>query len=186
MTTSSERYDPLRLRVIWNNQPPVTPFMGFRDLFINPEPEYPFGRKGLAFMRAWEEIGIPNECVGILLLDGDVAVDPYDVEQMHVHLYSDVNSVWVAPIRIWPVSHLGANWVWGHGEDEFSQENVTNPNCFSFSFTYLPADLVNAMIVNRLEDWCYPMVDYQTHQLACELDCKVQVAHNCSPKHLHF
>ena len=181
-------FDPLRLRIIWNNETPVTPYMGFRDLHVMPEPEYPFGRKGLGIARAWEEIGIPNEAVGLLILDGDVAIDPNDIREMHEHIWSEPGSVWVAPVRIWPISHLGSSWTWGHGKDgEFSQTDHENPNMFAFCFTYLPARLVDlANQQHGLREWCYPNVDMFMWELAQQHNIKVDVARNCQPKHMHW
>jgi hypothetical protein len=180
-------YDPLRLRIIWNNTPPVTPFMGYRDLHVAPEPEYPFGRKGLALQTAWDELGPSNNAIGMLLLDGDVAIDPHDNRMMHEAIYSDVESIWIAPIRLWPVSHLAPTWLWGHGKDGlFSQEDVPEPNMFSFCFTYLPEALIYKMIGNGLSQWRYPQVDMFTWETAQEFQIPVRKVTDSHPKHMHW
>lgn len=179
-------YEPLAIRVIWNNETPATPGLGFRNLHVNPEPSFPFGRKGLAFQRAWEDIGISNDCVGMLILDGDVAIDPIDNRGMHDHIWQDPKAVWVAPARIWPVSHLGKGWTWGHGKGLFTQEDVSEPDMFSFCYTYLPADLMFAGISAGLAEWVYPEVDLNMWTVARKEGIDVKVARNCSPKHMHY
>ena len=179
--------DPLRLRVIWNNQIPVTPFMGFRDLHVNPEPSFPFGRKGLCLIRAWEELGPPNGAPGMLILDGDVAIDPHDSKVMHECIYTNTECIWVAPVRLWPVSHLGQEWTWGHGKNgQFTQDDIDDPEMFSFSFTYLPDILCDALGPAGACDWAYPQVDLFTWELAANMGIKAQVVRNCYPKHMHW
>jgi hypothetical protein len=178
--------DILRVQVIWNNRTPATPFLGFRDLHVNPEPDFPFGRKGLVFASAWDQLGLPGEAIGMLILDGDVAIDPHDNRMMHECIYLEPECVWVAPCKLWPVSHLGPNWVWGHGKERFTQEDVDDPDMFSFSFTYLPAALMNGMMENDLVDLCYPVVDMSTWELARKMGLTVKVARECAPKHLHW
>lgn len=179
--------DPLRLRVIWNNAVPATPFMGFRDLHVMPEPEFPFGRKGLMFCRAWEELGPSNGANGMLILDGDVAIDPHDSRAMHQALYAYPECVWVAPVRLWPISHLGREWTWGHGKHgQFTQEDIDDPDMFSFSFTFLPAALCEALDESGAKHWTYPQVDLQTWELATSLGIKVRVVRDCQPKHMHW
>lgn len=179
-------YDPVALRVVWNNESPATRGLGYRDLHVNPEPSFPFGRKGLAFQRAWEDIGLSNESVGMLILDGDVAIDPMDNRGMHDHIWNDPNSVWVAPARIWPVSHLGNAWTWGHGKGVFTQEDVIDPDMFSFCFTFLPAALMNYAIQEELAEWVYPEVDKQMWETARKYNFQVRVARDCAPKHMHY
>lgn len=180
-------FDPLALRIIWNHQIPVTSGLGYRNLHVDPEPGYPFGRKGLQLMTAWETIGVPGKHLGMLILDGDVAIDPHDNRSMHAHIWDDPYSIWVAPARIWPVSHLRDGWLWGHGKDgRFTQEDVDEPDMFSFCFTYLPSELLAAMQETDAHEWCYPEVDHMTWLLAQRKGIRVRVARNCSPKHMHY
>jgi hypothetical protein len=89
-------------------------------------------------------------------------------------------------VKVWPVSHLGQNWVYGHGRGLFTQEDIDDPNMFSFSFTYLPRTLIQGMIDAGAEDWYYPVVDLSTWELAKRLGVKVRVARDCQPKHMHW
>lgn len=180
-------YDILALRIVWNNEKPATPFMGYRDLHVNPSDHAPFGQKGLMLANAWEQIGTPNESVGILILDGDVAIDPHDNRQMHDAIWNDPTSVHVAKVRIWPVSHLGNTWLWGHGRNgKFTQEDVPEPDMFSFCFTFLPAELIEQAIRSGLENWVYPRVDQNMWITTQELGLKVRLVPDCWPKHMHF
>jgi hypothetical protein len=177
----------MAVNIIWNNRPPVTPFLGFRELHVNPEPEFPFGRKGLVFVSAWAELGPPNDAVGMLILDGDVAIDPHDNRSMHKAIWHNPNAVHVSAVKLWPVSTLDKQWVWGHGRrGEFTQENVSNPDMFSFSFTFLPAILMEALEPAGAADWTYPQVDLFTWELAQKLEIEVEVVKDCTPKHMHW
>lgn len=187
VASSRMSFDYMSIRFIWNNQEPVTKGLGFRDIYINPSADYPFGRKGLALMTAWECMGEPNNEMGMLILDGDVAIDPLDNHGMLQHIWSDPFSVWVAPARIWPISHLGDSWTWGHGRDKkFTQEDIDDPDMFSFCFTYLPRELIELMKQAGADDWEYPNVDHSTWLLASANGIRVKVARECSPKHMHY
>lgn len=85
-------------RLIWDHKP-VTPIDGgFRDIHVDPEPEWPVGRKGLALTRAWDQLG--EGCTGALLCDGDVVADPADVWAMGEAINEHPQDVLVAPIKL--------------------------------------------------------------------------------------
>lgn len=177
----------MAVHVIWNNRPTVTPFLGFRELHVTPEPDFPFGRKGLTFACAWEHLGVPNDAIGMLILDGDVAIDPHDNRSMHRAIWHDPFKVHVARCKLWPISHQGEGWVWGHGKDgAFTQEDVPDPDMFSFSFTFLPAALMNEFCASGGDEWSYPQVDMFTWELAQKLGITVHVVEDCTPKHMHW
>jgi hypothetical protein len=175
----------LTVRLLWDTEQPLTYGLGYRNIHVRPEPQYPFGRKGLMLAKAWEHAGVPFDALGILILDGDVAIDPHDNKVMHEHIWSDSESVWTAPVKVWPVSHGGSNWVWGHGRDKFDQTDVDNPNLFSFCFTYLPGRLLDS-VFHDMKDWSYPHVDINMSAAARLNRIKVQVARGCQPKHMHY
>ena len=115
----------------------------FFPVHVGPEPDHPVGRKGHVLARAWEQLRGSPPADGLLILDGDVAVDPEHTRAMIEAIDSDCTRVWTAPVRIWPVSTHRQDWVWAHWEDHASQELDMFPRYFSFSFTYLPAGLVD-------------------------------------------
>lgn len=183
----------LSLRIIWDRN--VIPLrhndLGFHQLHISPEPGHPFGRKGLAIATAWQQIST-RTAGGLLLLDGDVVIDPADLAAMHAALSSDPESVWTAPTRLWPISTKRATWVWGHktGMPEGEQQGDpgdTDPRFrFSFCFTYLPRRLVDHCIKQGMRTWAYPHCDMRTHQHAARQGFKVRIVPDCWPTHLNY
>jgi hypothetical protein len=122
----------------------------------------------------------------MLILDGDVVVDPLDIGAMFSAIHSDPESVWTAPVRIWPVSTHRQDWVWAHWDESASQVNDENPRWFSFCFTYLPGELLNAAIKKGMKGWTWPRVDSTLSKAAQQRGIKVRVVENCWPKHMHW
>ena len=63
-----------------------------------------------------------------------------------------------------------SSWVWGHGEGDYSAKDTDTPDVFTFSFTYLPRQLVEECIETGLATWRYPGVDRQVCEVARELE----------------
>ncbi len=158
----------------------------FLPLFVNPEPEYPTGRKGLVMAAGWEVLGKRAKSQGMLVLDGDVAVDPSHVATMLAAIDSDPGCVWTAPVKIWPTSTHRQDWVWAHWDDKASQELSNTAKWFSFNFTYLPAALLDHAIKAGMKRWVYPRVDANMSATAAKLGIKGRVVPECFPVHLHF
>lgn len=159
---------------------------GFYTTHVTPTSEYPRGRKGLVLVNSWRALS-DKDMAGMVILDGDVAIDPVDVGAMLAAIEREPGAVHVAPVRLWPVSTKAAGWVWGHGRDNtFTQRDVEHPDSFGFGFTYLPRDLICAAIKAGLPKWCYPGVDGKVGGIARENGIPVRVVRGASPKHLNF
>lgn len=184
------------LRMAWQGET-LTPGMApFRTLTVSPEPAYPFGRKGLVLASAWRHLRESSRD-GVLVWDGDVAADPVDLQAMLGHAGSEKDAVWTAPLRIWPRStHLPA-WVWGHRQAlppetpvarklERWQADVSNPDWFTFGFTFLPGALMESCCDAGMDEWCFPNVDTRVRMKAKELGIRVRVARGCHVVHLNF
>jgi hypothetical protein len=169
----------------------------FHDICVFPEPEHPKGRKGMTIQAAWRDMQGPDDA-GLLILDGDVVIEPTDLNAMVQHIASDRDAVWVAPVKLWPKSTHLPTWVWGHRKTppdgasqqhivQFWQQDVDDPEWFTFCFSYLPRSLVEAARDAGMSEWKYPNVDKNMHELAKKLGYTVKVVRGgCVPKHMNF
>lgn len=179
------------VRVIWDahhlKYPLHLPLANFKELHVTPEPAHPFGRKGLQLASAWKQIAKP-EHRGLLILDGDVLIDPHDYMMMLVAIQLDPDAVQIAPAKLWPVSkHDSPGWVWGHcREGKFTQDWVDDPDFFAFNFTYLPRRVVELAIGKGLKTWQFPEVDRSVSRVAREAKVPMRVVNDCWPKHMHY
>jgi hypothetical protein len=178
------------VRVVWSPDPPI-PFTmpGIRhfDLAVSPEPGYPYGRKGLALLGAWRQLQT-SQCLGMLVQDGDVVVDPLDVSVMLETAARFPEVVWTAPVRLWPRSTQRESWVWGHWDRTAgpSQQSCPEPTFFSFGFTYIPRRVIDQAATMGLDTWTFPGVDRKMSLAAAAARVPVRVADGCQPKHLHY
>jgi hypothetical protein len=166
---------------------PRFPWITFKDIHISPSAEYPTGQKGLALERYWTGQNPNNDHVGLLIMDGDVIVDPLDVRFMLDAIENDPSRVYTAPIKLWITADnkMGAEWRWSHQNDDgMSQDIIQYPRYFSFGFTWLPADLLDACVAGGLHRYIYPYVDAFVSDIAFKLDIQSTVIYNCEPKHL--
>ena len=178
----------LCLRINWNHSAiPLRIASRFFNVDVMPEPEFPFGRKGLSLSQAWRQLSKPDFC-GMLLLDGDVAIDPHDYEAMLTAIGEAPEKVHTAPVKLWPISTHVETWVWGHGRNAtYTQQDYSDRlNIFTFCFTYLPRILVEDCIEQGLEYWQFPNVDSTVCERARELDLPVHLVANSHPKHLNY
>jgi hypothetical protein len=173
------------VRLDWDRSAIPLRIRGFYTLHIEPDAAHPFGRKGAALAAAWSKLATEGT-TGMVILDGDVAVDPYDLAAMYAAVNTDPAAVHVAPVRLWPVSTKMRAWIWGHGKTRFSQEDPPEVDMFGFSFTYLPALLVRSMIRHGLAGWEYPHVDEKARGRARALGLAVNVVRDATPKHLNY
>jgi hypothetical protein len=177
------------IRLNWNHTAmPLGMARKFFTLEVNPEAAYPFGRKGLALAQAWKQLAIPDTA-GMLLLDGDVAIDPLDQEHMLKAIDKEPhNVVHTAPVILWPVSTHLEYWVWGHGGNgRYTQvDNNTDLDMFTFCYTYLPRKLVESCVENGLAQWTYPTVDYNVCKEAKSIKMGINVVRDAKPKHLNY
>ena len=178
----------LCIRINWNHTAiPLRIADKFFTLEVNPEIEYPLGRKGLCLVRMWQQLAQPD-FTGMLLLDGDVAIDPYDYDVMLEAIGKEPELIHTAPVRLWPVSTHVDGWVWGHGiEGRYRQIDRTYQlDMFTFCFTYLPRQLIEFCISGGMADWCFPHVDRNVCREAKELGTKVNLVRKATPKHLNY
>jgi len=184
----------VRARLVWNGRALATPYWdaqpGYRDIHILPEPSHPFGRKGLALATAWQALG-QGRARGMIVLDGDVAIDPLDEIAMTAAVESAPDAVHIAPARLFPRSSGRAGWIWAHwgetGEhsdfDPFIRHRAEPITRFSFSYTYLPEFLLRRTDLAR---WAFPVVDQLMSKAAVGHDIPRLPVPECHPKHLHY
>jgi hypothetical protein len=177
-------------RVNWDRTAPPFHMPGavrWFDLHVGPEPGHPFGRRGAAIAGAWRQLGNRGDA-GMLLLDGDVAIDPLDLAAMGDAIPQTPRMVLVGPVRLWPASTMRPDWVWGHWKagPGPGQEMVTRPDRFGFGFTYLPRALIERAIRAGLEEWTFPNVDMKMADAARAGRIRARVVEGCHPKHLHY
>lgn len=169
--------------MVWDRKAlPLCP-REFRDVHVQPEPDFPFGRKGRALAGAWKQLG--KDAAGMLILDGDVAVDPRDFAGMMQSVGCDLGVVHTAPARLWPATR-GEDWRWAHWTDEPSQVLEEEASSFSFCFTYLPKRLLDACVHRGLAGWQFPHVDVNVSAVARDLGIPVRVATGCRVVHMHY
>ena len=182
------------VRVTWNGSAPPLPPLWWRDgdyiyrakffpIDVHPTIDDPVGRKGYALARAWQTLR--GDTDGMLILDGDVIIDPTHLAAMMGCIDSDPGCVWTAPVKIWPVSTHRRDWVWAHWETKASQEIDEHPRWFSFCFTYLPRPLIDAAIRSGLRSWVYPKVDSNVARAAQRMGITARTV-PCFPIHTHW
>jgi hypothetical protein len=176
----------LCVRVDWDRTALPLP-LRYHRLRVDPEPGYPFGRKGRQLAAAWRQLAGP-EFDGMLILDGDVMIDPADHQAMLAAIDERPGIVHTAPARIWPASTKRPGWVWSHwaGTGPSQIIDTDDVDWFSFCYTYLPAELITRCIRAGLRGWRYPGVDMQVSQQARAAGIPVNVVLDCTPKHLHW
>jgi hypothetical protein len=178
-------------RLIWDGHHVQFPLrisgVPMKDLHVAPETAAPFGRKGLAIASAWAQLQEP-EMTGLLILDGDVVIDPYDYHVMYRAIEKEPDAVHIAPVRLWPISKSDIDgWAWGHCRDNhFTSAPTPDPDFFSFNFTYVPRRVVELAVKAGLKNWQYPQVDRMMSRTARLAGVPMRVVEDCQPKHLHY
>jgi hypothetical protein len=176
------------VRVVWDKQAVPFRLPGIRmfDLHVGPEPGYPYGRKGLALLGAWRQLRTEH-CTGMVVMDGDVVIDPLDTAVMLETVGRYPDDVWTAPVRLWPASTQRESWVWGHWNGQGpSQQPCADPTFFSFCFTYIPRRVIDQAASMGLDRWTFPGVDRRMSLAARAARVPVRVVDGCTPKHLHY
>lgn len=180
--------DVICVRMIWDRRAIELGSLPGRwhSLHYGPEAEHPFGRRGLAMAEAWSALQMSKQEAGMVLLDGDVAVDPHDVQAMLTAIHFEPAAVHVAPVKIWPKSTTWDAWAWGHYRDRPSQERCVDPRRFGFSFTYLPRCLLAACVRAGLRRWAFPTCDTRVSATAARIGVAVRVVESATPTHMHY
>ena len=179
------------LRLIWDGHHIKFPLriagVNMKDLHVAPETSAPFGRKGLALASAWAQLAEPD-MTGLLILDGDVVIDPCDYIHMYAAIQQEPTAVHIAPVKLWPISKndLGG-WSWGHCKDNnFTQEMTLDPDFFAFNFTYVPRRVIDLAVKAGLKNWQFPHVDQGMSRVARQAGVRMRVVEACQPKHVHY
>jgi hypothetical protein len=181
----------LFFRLIWDGHHVHFPLrinaVNMKELHVVPETAHPFGRKGLALAGAWGQLATP-ETAGLLILDGDVVIDPHDYVMMWAAIQKEPTAVHIGPTRLWPVSKNDLDgWAWGHCRDnQFSQVMEMNPDFFAFNFTYVPRRVIELAVKAGLKNTQYPGVDKLMSRTARQAGVPMRVVEDCQPKHLHY
>lgn len=178
----------IMVRVNWDNTALKIPTPGkFHDLHVNPTLEYPFGQKGMVLANAWKQLNVDNVMDGMLILDGDVAIEPIDLANMLHAIHHHDKMVVTAPARIWPRSTKRKEWSWAHWSKGPSQVMETeNIRWFSFNFTYIPKLVIEQAVKDGLMTWAYPRCDNKVSTAAFNAKVPVFVAQNVLPKHMNY
>ena len=176
------------VRVNWDNTAiPIKMPGQFYNLHIDPSTDNPFGEKGKSLSNAWRQLNWNNKMDGMLIIDGDVAIDEIDYANMLNAIHYHDKMVVIAPARIWPASTKRKNWSWAHWSKEPSQVLETeNVRWFSFNFTYLPKKVIDQAHEDGLISWAYPNVDKNMSTAAFNAGVPVFVAEDVLPKHMNF
>jgi hypothetical protein len=177
--------DIVFVRVDWDNQAFPLPLPGIRmhHLHVDPEPAHPFGRKGLILASAWEQLRT-RTASGMLILDGDVAIDPLDLGAMLNAITRDPDVVHAAPARLWPRSTGRISWVWSVWDGKQSQELPKTPTFTTFCFTYLPRPLLTRCVKAGLKRLRFPHVDSFVSAQAVAAGIPIRIVPDATPKHL--
>ena len=174
------------IRVIWDHKEILLPNSDRSfAIHILPEPEFPLGRKGLVLSAAWGQLS-DQSTAGMLIIDGDVAFDPLDKAAVAASIERFPDQIHTAPIKLWPISTHLDHWIWGHGRGIHTQEDVDDPDSFTFSFTYLPRQLIENCINAGMTGWAYPKVDKYVVQQARQMGIPINVVRDANPKHLNY
>lgn len=174
------------LRMNWEQKSPLPNPGQFRDIVLHGTPEWPTGQKGLAIGRAWSVLA-KDYTEGLIILDGDVAADPYQIALFGDYITSDPAAVWTAVVKLWAKSTHRATFMYGHGRDGYSRErDVKDPNTFTFCLTYMPGNLVELCLKAGLLNKVYPGVDMFCAEVAQQNEIKVKIAEQVEPVHLHW
>ena len=159
----------------------------FYQVDVFPEDGFPFGRKGKVFTDTWNQAR--NSAVkyqGMLVIEGDVLIDPHDYNQMLKAISTNVDAIWTAPVKVWPVTTKGKDWFWCHWSTDTSQTLDKYPLHFGYNFTYLPKQLIELAIEAGWDKWDYWTDDSEMPKIAMRNKIPVKVPEDCWPKHLHY
>ena len=181
----------LLVRLCWNDSDiPCRLASRFHRIDVKPSDEFPAGRKGMCLARSWLQLAA-DDCQGMLVMDGDMACDPYDLAAMVQAIDARPDEVNIAPARLWPVStKMKTGWVWNFGCNRtYSQVDDDDPdlvNRWTFCLSWMPRALLESAIEAGLEDWRYPGVDVRMCRLAEDLGLRVNVCWESRPCHMNY
>lgn len=161
-------------------------------LLIKPSLSHPHGNKGMVMRQAW--LTYRTHSPGIVFVDGDVGIDPWDIRAMNSAIRSDPTTVWTGVAWLWPgnpvteqpkLSHRawrGADAQWG------AQNSDGTIDYWSFNTTYIPNGLFERVErTHRWRDLVFPWADTRLSEIAQEPPrIPAYVVPTCRPKHLNW
>jgi len=100
------------LQLVWR-RPEVSLPPPIRPVLIPATTEHPRGWKGDVLRQAWQVYG--GRYPGVVVLDGDVAIEPDSVLAMDLAIRSAPEDVWTAPVRAW-ASPIRDHYAWDLGD----------------------------------------------------------------------
>ena len=176
---------------IWKRHPAVHLPPQIHPLFINPAPGYPHGNKGQVMRAAW--LRWRSVSPGIVFVDGDVAIDPWDIRAMNAAIRSDPDAVWTGWAWLWPANPLqeapmASHRAWVGNHAQWGAQNADGTiDYFSFNTTYIPNRLF--AYVEESHQWrklVFPWADTRLSEMAREARIPARVVSECRPKHIHW
>lgn len=183
-------------RIVWAQfvwQHPVVHLPAqIHPLKIVPTPGFPHGNKGAVLHYAW--LRWRNVSPGIVFVDGDVAIDPWDIKAMNAAIRSNPDAIWTAPAWLWPANPIKdapmlSHRAWVKEDAQWGAVNADGTiDYFSFNTTYIPNRLFAR--VEREKKWgalVFPWADTRLSQMATESPrIPAYVVKDCHPKHINW
>lgn len=158
-------------------------------IVLRPSLTYPHGNKGTAMRRVWLEYR--DQYPGIVFIDGDAAIDPWDIRAMNRAVQRRPLDVITGHAWLWPSSLASGQPVPGHRtwRDNDAVWGATHPDgqvdFFTFNCTYIPNRLFAR--VESLRQWdrlVFPWADTRLSEIAQQspripmwYEASVQVKH---------
>ena len=176
---------------VWKRHPAVHLPPQIQPLYIDPQPGYPHGHKGRVMRQAWRRY--QTQSPGLVFVDGDVAIDPWDIRAMNTAIRQRSEAVHTGWAWLWPVdpvheSPMASHRSWHHGE---AMWGATHPDgrvdYFSFNCTYVPNGLF--AYVEQTQQWdrlVFPWADTRLSEMAQQAQIPAYVVSECRPKHIHW
>ena len=164
---------PAWVQFVWIRPVVTYPAHLIHPLVLRPSPGYPHGNKGAAMRSVW--LRYRTHHPGIVFIDGDVAVDPWDIREMNRAVLRYPEDVLTGHAWLWPASLRTGEPVPSHrtwqGQDAVWGTTRPDGTCdyFSFNCTYIPNRLFQ-----RVEDqqaWgrlIFPWADTRLSEIAAQ------------------
>ena len=176
---------------VWNH-PVVHLPAQIHSLLIKPEPGSPHGNKGAVMRQAWLRWRAVSP--GIVFVDGDVGIDPWDMRAMNQAVRSDPTVVWTGMAWLWPSNPVQeapklSHRTWHQGEAQWGMTGRDGRiDYWSFNTTYVPNRLFAR--VEQERKWSllvFPWADTRLSEIAQESPrIPAYIVPECRPKHLNW
>lgn len=158
-------------------------------LDVQPDAEFPQGRKGLLSAELWRALSARGEA-GVLWLDPDIAADLDDLASMRAAVNLSPQDVHTATVKLWPASTGRASWMYGHRltgtvSELEGQRWCQRPRYWTTSMVWTPSRLLD-LALPGLPERPWQGFDLWLNELSLAHDITAWAVHDCRPKHLHF